>query len=70
VGEFRAIVGVNGELQVRSRRGWDMTVLLPELRAIPAEGVFDGELVVFGESGHPCWPLCASAFSDATPRSL
>jgi ATP-dependent DNA ligase len=54
---FRAIVGLNGELRVRSRRGWDMTALVAELRAIPAEGVFDGELVAFAPSGHPSWPL-------------
>jgi bifunctional non-homologous end joining protein LigD len=34
-----------------------MTALVPELAAIPAEGVFDGELVAFTPSGHPSWPL-------------
>jgi bifunctional non-homologous end joining protein LigD len=54
---FRAIVGVNGDLRVRSRRGWDMTDVVPELGLIPAEGVFDGELVAFDETGRPSWPL-------------
>jgi bifunctional non-homologous end joining protein LigD len=54
---FRAIVGLNGDLRVRSRRGWDMTDLVPELASIPAEGVFDGELVAFDETGKPSWPL-------------
>jgi ATP-dependent DNA ligase len=58
---FRAIVGLNGGLRVRSRRGWDMTALVPELGAMPAEGVFDGELVAFAPSGHPSWPLLCRA---------
>jgi ATP-dependent DNA ligase len=54
---FRTIVGLNGDLRVRRRRGWDMTELVPELASIPVQGVFDGELVAFDETGRPSWPL-------------
>jgi ATP-dependent DNA ligase len=30
-----------------------MTELLPEFASFPAEGVFDGELVAFGDDGLP-----------------
>jgi bifunctional non-homologous end joining protein LigD len=46
---FRALVARNGDFRVRSRRGWDMTALLPELADLPADGVFDGELVAFAD---------------------
>jgi bifunctional non-homologous end joining protein LigD len=43
---FRAVVSTEGEaLRVRSRRGWNMTQLVPELREIPVEATLDGELV-------------------------
>jgi bifunctional non-homologous end joining protein LigD len=48
---FRALVRTNGEFQVRSRRGWDITELVPELAEMPADGVFDGELVSFDSEG-------------------
>ena len=32
---FRALVSRNGHLRVRSRRGWDMTSLVPELAGLP-----------------------------------
>src|SRR6478672_11284660 len=51
---FRAIVRAGAEYRVRSRRGWDMTALVPELEALPA-GVYDGELVAFDE-GIPYFP--------------
>jgi bifunctional non-homologous end joining protein LigD len=53
---FRAIVGRNEEFRVRSRRGWGMTALLPELADLPVEGVFDGELVAVAD-GKPHFPL-------------
>jgi ATP-dependent DNA ligase len=40
---FRALVSRNGDFQVRSRRGWNMTALLPELGDLPSETTFDGE---------------------------
>jgi ATP-dependent DNA ligase len=40
---FRAITeGV--PLRVRSRRGWNMTDLVPELSALPVSATLDGEL--------------------------
>jgi hypothetical protein len=33
---FRAIVSTEDELRVRSRRGWNMTTALPELRGLPS----------------------------------
>ena len=53
---FRALVSRNGDYQVRSRRGWRMTSLLPELADLPAGVVLDGELVAF-EDGRPHFPL-------------
>jgi ATP-dependent DNA ligase len=56
---FRALLARNGDFRVRSRRGWDMTRLLPELGDLPAHGIFDGELVAFAD-GVPHFPLvCA-----------
>jgi bifunctional non-homologous end joining protein LigD len=55
---FRAIVSTEGApLRVRSRRGWDMTPLVPELSALPAAATLDGELVAFGPDGAPDFPL-------------
>jgi bifunctional non-homologous end joining protein LigD len=56
---FRALVSANGDVRVRSRRGWDMTALVPELAAIDRPVVLDGELVAFGRHGKPSQPrLC------------
>jgi bifunctional non-homologous end joining protein LigD len=53
---FRALVSLNGDFRVRSRRGWNMTPLLPELADLPAEATFDGEIVAFAD-GLPHFPL-------------
>src|SRR3954467_686849 len=54
---FRAIVRAGDDYRVRSRRGWDMTELVPELQALPS-GVYD-ELVAF-DQGIPWFPdVCA-----------
>ena len=56
---FRALVSTEDELCVRSRRGWDMTELLPELAALPPGLVLDGELVAWRDSD-PYFPdVCA-----------
>jgi Ion channel/ATP dependent DNA ligase domain len=56
---FRAIVSTTGGLRVRSRRGWNMTKLVPELANLPPRVVLDGELIAFGEDGKPDFPrLC------------
>jgi bifunctional non-homologous end joining protein LigD len=44
---FRAIVSTEDGLRVRSRRGWNMTPALPELRNLPTGLVLDGELVAW-----------------------
>jgi len=54
---FRATVRTGSEFQARSRRGWNMNPLLPELRKIPVEAVLDGELVALGDDGWPYFPL-------------
>ena len=47
---FRAIVSTEDGLRVRSRRGWDMTALLPELAALTPGLLLDGELVAWRDS--------------------
>jgi bifunctional non-homologous end joining protein LigD len=55
---FRAIVSTEGKtLRVRSRRGWNMTDLAPELAALPISATLDGELCAFGPDGAPDFPL-------------
>jgi ATP dependent DNA ligase domain len=54
---FRAIVSTESELQVRSRRGWKMTELVPELSALPVFATLDGELVAFGPDRTPDFPM-------------
>ena len=53
---FRAIVSTEDGLQVRSRRGWDMTPVLPEFRDLPNGLVLDGELVAW-KGSEPYFPL-------------
>jgi bifunctional non-homologous end joining protein LigD len=51
---YRCLVCTHGRFRARSRRGWNMTPLLPELEgALPADVQLDGELVAFDESGRP-----------------
>jgi hypothetical protein len=51
---FRCLVCTHATFHVRSRRGWDMTHLLPELRGcLPAGVQLDGELVALDETGRP-----------------
>jgi bifunctional non-homologous end joining protein LigD len=52
---FRALVRGGGHLRIRSRRGWDMTPVVPEFEGLP-DAIFDGELVAF-EDGAPSFPL-------------
>jgi bifunctional non-homologous end joining protein LigD len=52
---FRAIVSTEDGLCVRSRRGWNMTTVLPELRGLPAGLVLDGELVAW-KGSEPHFP--------------
>src|SRR4051794_36406653 len=67
---FRAVVATGPAFRVRSRRGWDMTPLLPELRAMPDGLVLDGELVALAADGRPDQPrLCRRILhgDDAIP---
>ena len=51
---FRCFVCTHAVFRARSRRGWDMTHLLPEFRKSVPEGVqLDGELVALAEDGRP-----------------
>jgi bifunctional non-homologous end joining protein LigD len=50
-------VSTESGLRVRSRRGWNMTDLVPELGEIPADVMLDGELVAFGPDAAPDFPL-------------
>jgi bifunctional non-homologous end joining protein LigD len=54
---FRALVSTEHGLRVRSRRGWNMTELAPELDALPIFATLDGELCAFGPDGSPDFPL-------------
>ena len=53
---FRAILSTEDGFRVRSRRGWNMAPLIPELARDDVRGVFDGELVAFRE-GIPHFPV-------------
>ncbi len=54
---FRGIVSTERDLEVRSRRGWNMTARVPELAELPPGLVLEGELVALNEQGAPHWPL-------------
>jgi bifunctional non-homologous end joining protein LigD len=53
---FRALARTGDDFRVRSRRGWNMTELLPELRNLPVDAVLDGELVALGDDEWPDFP--------------
>jgi bifunctional non-homologous end joining protein LigD len=51
---FRCMVCTHAGFRAGSRRGWDMTHLLPEFRrGLPLGVQLDGELVALDESGRP-----------------
>jgi bifunctional non-homologous end joining protein LigD len=51
---FRCLVRTHARVRARSRRGWDMTALLPELlRTLPPNIQLDGEPVALNEDGVP-----------------
>jgi bifunctional non-homologous end joining protein LigD len=54
---FRGLLSTEGRFRVGSRRGWDMTELVPELSSFPVYGTFDGELVAFNSDGAPDFPM-------------
>ena len=57
---FRCLVCTPGQLRIRSRRGWDMTSLLPELSRLPENVQLDGEIVALDEKGLPDFHLLSS----------
>jgi bifunctional non-homologous end joining protein LigD len=51
---FRCLVCTHAGFRARSRRGWNMTHLLPEFRrSLPENIQLDGELVALDETGRP-----------------
>ena len=66
---FRALVARNGRLRVKSRRGWVMTSLVPELTGLPDGLAIDGELVAFGDDGLPSFPASAIGCSTSSGGS-
>jgi bifunctional non-homologous end joining protein LigD len=67
---FRAVVSTEDGLCVRSRRGWDMTDLLPELGASRPGLLLDGELVAFDEDGLPSFPLLCERMLHRSSRPI
>jgi bifunctional non-homologous end joining protein LigD len=63
---YRALACTHGRLGVRSRRGWDLTALLPELDELAENVQLDGEIVALDERGLPDFP---SARLEAAARS-
>ena len=55
---FCAVVSTVDAIRVRSRRGWNMTALVPELGALPAGLVLDGELVALTNGARDFPRLC------------
>jgi bifunctional non-homologous end joining protein LigD len=55
---FRCLIRTERGFEVRSRRLWNMTPLVPELEAIPARGIFDGELIAFADGQPDFVALC------------
>jgi ATP-dependent DNA ligase len=53
-------------LRVRSRRGWNIAPLLPELAGLPAGLTLDGDLVAF-QSGTPHFPLVCDRLLHRRP---
>jgi bifunctional non-homologous end joining protein LigD len=51
---FRCLICTHAGFRARSRRGWNMTHLLPQFRGcLPAGVQLDGELVALDETGRP-----------------
>lgn len=68
---YRCLVCTHGRLRVRSRRGWNLAPLLPELReALPADVQLDGELVAFNSDGEPDFHLLSDRMLHGRAASL
>lgn len=65
---YRCMVCTHVGFRARSRRGWDMTPLLPEFaRALPGCVQLDGELVALGATGRPDFHLLGSRMLHRQP---
>jgi ATP-dependent DNA ligase len=62
---FRAMVRMSDGFAIRSRRGWKVTPLVPELAPLPVDAVADAELVAPGEDGSPDLPLVCNRLPNA-----
>ena len=68
---LRAIVSTEGQLSVRSGRGWNITDRCGFLAGVLVPVVVDGELVVFDSDGKPDFPLlCEAVFHRRSPVPL
>jgi hypothetical protein len=56
-------------LRIRSRRGWDMSGLLPELSELPRGLVLDGELVAFGDDASRTFRCRVAGYSTVSAAS-
>jgi bifunctional non-homologous end joining protein LigD len=65
---FRGLLTTEHGLRIRSRRGWDMTELVPELASFPTFGIFDGQLVSFDSTGAPDFPLICERLLNRRPH--
>src|SRR3954469_17648652 len=65
---FRCLVCTHAGFRARSRRGWDMSHLLPEFhRTLPESVQLDGELVALGEDGRPDFHRLSSRVLHGRP---
>src|SRR3954467_13814725 len=65
---FRCLVCTHAGFRARSRRGWDMSHLLPEFgRSLPESVQLDAELVALGEDGRPDFHRLSSRVLHGRP---
>ncbi len=65
---FRCLVCTHAGFRARSRRGWDMSHVLPEFRrSLPESVQLDGELVALGEDGRPDFHRLSSRVLHGRP---
>jgi bifunctional non-homologous end joining protein LigD len=65
---FRCLVCTHAGFRAWSRRGWNMTPLLPELEAaLPADVQLDGELVALDTEGRPDFHRLAARMRHGRP---
>ena len=64
---FRALVSTAEGLGIRSRRGRDLTEIVPELDELPGGLVLDGELVAFDDDGLPSFAWACDRLVHGDP---